>query len=221
MNILDKPTRPICGGIYNLTLDGYLICAQRRGTQLKGLLMRPALEYGKLVYRITINGRTTSIRAFIAVRDAWGQHMQDPGDYKEMCKAIDAHNAALRTENRANTIEKSRKKVERGICPYCGKLPIKTSGLSKTCGEPQCMAEHKRVTNREREQRQRISEIEKPIVGLATLGQYSMPCPWESHKLDTLPYGVTSWSDPIMDPLSGGFPMRTFSVPSTARRVAA
>ena len=122
----------------------------------------------------------------------------------EQNTALLAENAALRAENRANTIEKSRKKVERGICPYCGKLPIKTSGLSKTCGEPQCIAEHKRVTNREREQRRRISEIEKPIVGLATLGQYSMPCPWESHKLDTLPYGVASWDDPIMDPMSGG-----------------
>ncbi|NCC85607.1 MAG: hypothetical protein EOM03_16000 [Clostridia bacterium] len=48
-----------------------------------------------------------------------------------------------------------------------------------------------------------------------------MPCPWESGKLDTLPLGVTSWSDPIMDPLSGGFPMRTFSVPNVAREVAA
>ena len=221
MNILDKPTRPICGGIYNITLDGYLICAQRRGTQLKGLAMRPALEYGKLVYRITINGQTTSIRAFIEVRNVWGQHMQDPGDYKEMCKKIDAHNAKLRAENRANTIAKSRKKVDRGICPYCGEKPIKTSGTSKTCGDAPCMAEHKRLTNREREHRQRIAETERPTVELATLGQYAMPCPWATHKLDKLPHGVTSWSDPIMDPMSGGFPMTTFSVPNVAREVAA
>ncbi len=51
--------------------------------------------------------------------------------------------------------------------------------------------------------------------------QAGMPCPWDTHKLATLPPGVTSWSDPIMDPLSGGFPMRTFSVPSAAREVAA
>lgn len=50
---------------------------------------------------------------------------------------------------------------------------------------------------------------------------FCMPCPWATHKLDTLPLGVTSWSDPIMDPLSGGFPMRTFSVPKVAREAAA
>jgi hypothetical protein len=34
-----------------------------------------------------------------------------------------------------------------------------------------------------------------------------MPCPWESHKLDTLPHGVTSWDDPTMDPMSCGTAM--------------
>lgn len=31
-----------------------------------------------------------------------------------------------------------------------------------------------------------------------------MPCPWATHKLDTLPPGVTSWDCPEMDPMSAG-----------------
>jgi len=31
-----------------------------------------------------------------------------------------------------------------------------------------------------------------------------MPCPWATRKLDTLPPGVTSWDDPIMDPMGCG-----------------
>lgn len=34
-----------------------------------------------------------------------------------------------------------------------------------------------------------------------------MPCPWATHKLDTLPPGVTSWDCPEMDPMSAGTAM--------------
>lgn len=40
-----------------------------------------------------------------------------------------------------------------------------------------------------------------------------MDCPWAKGKFDTLPVGVASRDDPIMDPMSGGFPMRTFNAP--------
>ena len=68
---------------------------------------------------------------------------------------------------------------------------------------------------------ERKKAISQALLDKADEMKNMMPCPWESHKLDTLPFGVTSWSDPIMDPMSGGFPMRTFSVPSAARSVAA
>jgi hypothetical protein len=34
--------------------------------------------------------------------------------------------------------------------------------------------------------------------------QGGMPCPWQMGYLTTLPPGVTSWDDPIMDPLGAG-----------------
>lgn len=33
---------------------------------------------------------------------------------------------------------------------------------------------------------------------------FSMPCPWETGKLDTLPTGVASWDCPEMDPMGCG-----------------
>jgi hypothetical protein len=33
---------------------------------------------------------------------------------------------------------------------------------------------------------------------------FVMSCPWATHKLDTLPPGVTSWDCPEMDPMGAG-----------------
>ena len=49
---------------------------------------------------------------------------------------------------------------------------------------------------------------------------HDMKCPWEKGLFDTLPHGVTTWDDPIMDPMSGWFPMITFNAP-VAQEVAA
>ena len=68
----------------------------------------------------------------------------------------------------------------------------------------------------ERKPPQRVKEIAKqPVQPIDTI-----PCPWASGQLDTLPPGV-NWDDPIMDPMSGGFPMITFNAPSVAQEVAA
>ena len=58
---------------------------------------------------------------------------------------------------------------------------------------------------------------------------FSIPDPWTPYKdkhgnvwpaMKSQIPGV-SWNDPIMDPMSRGFPLVTFSVPSTAAEVAA
>ena len=100
-------------------------------------------------------------------------------------------------------------------CIICGKnfLTSKNS-KAKTCG-PECLAAYKSELTTARERQKKIDG------SVNSYGEFCMACPWDTHKLATLPPGVTSWSDPIMDPLSGGFPMRTFSVPNVAREVAA
>jgi len=52
--------------------------------------------------------------------------------------------------------------------------------------------------------------------------QDMMACPWATHKLDTLPPGVTSWDDPIMDPLGAGTAkvMLKFETEEKRRRAA-
>ena len=128
--------------------------------------------------------------------------------------AVGQKYCCLGCQNRArNKSVAAKAKTIPATCCICGK-PFLTSAsaMARTCGK-ECL-----LKLRSRLAKERAAD-KKPY--LKADDSYCMPCPWESHKLDTLPYGVTSWSDPIMDPLSGGFPMRTFSVPNVAREVAA
>ena len=100
-------------------------------------------------------------------------------------------------------------------CIICGKgFMTSPNTKAKTCGKD-CLLKYRSDLTVER------YKAQKAQGAMNAWNEYMMPCPWDTHKLATLPPGVTSWSDPIMDPLSGGFPMRTFSVPSAALEVAA
>ena len=216
MRLNEKPTKPLFGGLYGITIDGYLIVLQRRNTALQGLAMRPSLEYGRLVYRVTLTGKTTSVRAYLAVKQAWGEYMHDPGDYKDMCREIDEHNAAIRRDHKA------RKKAEgpaplpkpQGLCPYCGKRSLRAHPLAKTCGAATCVLEHKRAQERTRRRGMRKDPTSR-LWDKALPGpwQHEMRCPWADSLFDTPPaYGVR-WDSAEADPMSGGFPMRTFNAP--------
>lgn len=50
--------------------------------------------------------------------------------------------------------------------------------------------------------------------------EYVMNDPWETYGIEKDSSG-NKWADPIMDPMSHGFPMVTFCVPSCAGEVAA
>lgn len=104
-------------------------------------------------------------------------------------------------------------KTKPARCIVCGRdfLTSKNS-KAKTCGKD-CLIRYKSILTTERERQKKADAMSNC--------ETSMSCPWKSGKLDTMPLGVASWSDPVMDPMSGGFPMITFSVPSTAREVAA
>lgn len=127
--------------------------------------------------------------------------------------AVGQKYCCLGCQNRArNKSVAAKAKTIPATCCICGK-PFLTSAstMARTCGK-ECL-----LKLRSRLAKERAAD-KKPY--LKADDSYCMPCPWESEKLDTLPFGVTSWSDTIMDPLSGGFPMRTFSVPNVAREVA-
>lgn len=51
--------------------------------------------------------------------------------------------------------------------------------------------------------------------------QGGMPCPWATHKLDTLPLGVASWDCPEMDPLGCGTARVALKFETEQRRKAA
>jgi hypothetical protein len=207
MRLDEKPTRPLHAGNYGITRDGYLIVLERRNTALKGLAMRPSLEYGRLVYRITTNGKTTSIRAFIAVRDTWGGVMHDPGDYKDMCRAIDAHNRLIRDEHKARKkAEVPAPPVPQGLCPFCKKRPMRAHPLAKTCGAASCVRENKRALERDRKRGMR-KEPTSRLWDKAYPGPWTHPmrCPWEDGLFDTPPaYGVR-WDSAEADPMSAGW----------------
>lgn len=55
------------------------------------------------------------------------------------------------------------------------------------------------------DRQRRAKETNQRLKEAAAKGPHGgMPCPWATHKLDTLPPGVTSWDDPIMDPMGAG-----------------
>ena len=210
--IKDKPGRLIRGGFYHITIDGYLICAVRRNTALKGMAMRPTLEYGNLVYRPTFNGKTTSIRAFMVVREVWGEEMHDPGDFREMCARIDAHNAAVRSEHREKQKTKfvqSKPSRPMEMCPYCNTKPIRNNSTAKTCGDSACVLQHDKVSSRARSKRQRAAAVTpRPasILGKPSPGpwKHDMKCPWEHALFDQPPAPGVSWYSAEADPMTLG-----------------
>ena len=197
----NKPSRPFLGGLYKITQDGYVICAKRRSTTLKGAALRPALEYGNLVYRITVNGKTTSIRAFLVVREIWGTPILDSGDYKEMVRTIDAYNTWLKETHRSKMSAKTKAK-SRGICPYCGKAEIKRTSMAKTCGSPKCMSEHRRRVDRARHKL--TDHVAKHQPKSNKFGEFCMPCPWSTPGKLSVPEAGVSWYSAQADPMTRG-----------------
>lgn len=108
---------------------------------------------------------------------------------------------------------RAKAKIVPTKCIICGAdFLTSISAQARTCSKP-CTLKLRSQLAKSR------AADKKPY--LKNDDSFCMSCPWQTGTLDTMPLGVTSWSDPIMDPMSGGFPMRTFSVPSTAREVAA
>ena len=139
------------------------------------------------------------------VRERWNQNTCPNKECKRLSK---------------NWNQTSSPNMEQKVCKCCGVTYTPRTRNQTVCGSDRCVRWRK---NQRRGQQLAVSKVvnSTPVQNFSTFGQYAMPCPWESHKLGTMPLGVTSWSDPIMDPLSGLFPMRTFSVPNVAREVAA
>ena len=127
--------------------------------------------------------------------------------------AVGQKYCSLRCQERArNKHTAAKAKTIPATCVICDK-PFLTSAsaMARTCGK-ECL-----LKLRSRLAKERAAD-KKPY--LKADDSFCMPCPWATHKLDTLPPGVASWDCPEMDPMSTGFPMITFSVP-VAREVAA
>lgn len=170
MNLKDKDFRPLMGGYYMVSADGYIYVTQSGRGGVAGRFLLPIWQNGTSTVNIRVNGRAKQTATSTATLEAWGERI----------KSTDA----------------SVNEMRAAICAYHAEfLPLVTQAKKDA--------------------------ISKSLLEKNDKLRNVMPCPWDTHKLDTLPPGVTSWSDPIMDPLSGGFPMRTFSVPSVAREVAA
>jgi hypothetical protein len=201
VNLSKKPSKPFLGGIYRITQDGYILCATRRSTTLEGSALRPSLEYGQLVYRITVaKKKTTTIRAHLIVREVWGSDMQAPVDFNEFLRRIDAYNTWLKESYREKAKDKD-KAPSRGLCPYCGERPIKVTSLAKTCGAPKCRNVHKRAVERLRAKK--VAAVHH-IKSNEALVISDMPCPWATPgKLGAGPEGV-SWYSAQADPMTLG-----------------
>lgn len=113
-----------------------------------------------------------------------------------------------------NRLKRNNSRTLPATCIICGQgFMTSPNTKAKTCGN-ECLQKYRSALTRDRAAAQKMAGQTNAF------GEFCMPCPWATHKLDTLPPGVSSWDDPIMDPLSAGFPMITFSVP-VAREVAA
>ena len=114
-----------------------------------------------------------------------------------------------------NRLKRNNSRTLPATCIICGQGFLTSPNTkAKTCGG-ECLQKYRSMLTRDRIASQKMAGQTNAF------GEFCMPCPWEAGKLDTLPPGVASWDCAEMDPLSGGFPMITFSVPSTAREVAA
>ena len=92
-----------------------------------------------------------------------------------------------------------RKPRQEMTCPICGK-PFKGRVNQRTCGNRKC---YDKLYMIEAEASGRPAPpAKKPAVVVVRHNLASaidtMPCPWATGKLDTLPPGVRSWDDPIM-----------------------
>jgi len=201
VNLSKKPSKSFMGGLYRITQDGYILCATRRSSTLEGSALRPSLEYGQLVYRITIaKKRTTTIRAHLVVREAWGSNMPMPEDFGAYLRGIDAYNTWLKESYREKMKHKDRA-PSRGICPYCKERPIKVTSLAKTCGDPKCRNAHKRAVERLRAKK--VAAV-RHIKSNDPVMISDMPCPWATPgKLGSGPEGV-SWYSAQADPMTRG-----------------
>ena len=124
--------------------------------------------------------------------------------------------------------EKSKPKPERvKVCPECGAKYTPRNILTPTCGKQKCVKSYRSKQNKKYQSRHLLANAEKIQSEIVAKKRAKwmeererilsqIVCPWSAGYMTDLPFGVTSWSDPIMDPLSGGFPMRTFSVPNAA-----
>ena len=92
-------------------------------------------------------------------------------------------------------------------CIICGcEFMTSPNTKAKTCGRD-CLLKYRSELTAE------SYKAQKTQGGMNVWNEYIMPCPWESGYMTDLPPGVTAWSDPQMDPMSGGFPMVTFNAP--------
>lgn len=93
--------------------------------------------------------------------------------------------------------EQMRKVPRREMtCPICGKTYMGRAN-QKTCGARRCYDKHGMIMaelNGFKRRPEKVKEIYKPSVQPFD----TIPCPWSSGQLDTLPLGVRSWDDPIM-----------------------
>ena len=117
------------------------------------------------------------------------------------------------------------------VCSECGVSYSPRNILSPTCGAERCVKSYRSKQNKKHRSRhlavnadniqsELLAKKRAKWIGERERIMSQIVCPWESGYMTDLPPGVTSWADPIMDPMSGGFPMREFHVQSVAREVA-
>lgn len=95
-------------------------------------------------------------------------------------------------------------------CIICGQeFMTSVNTKAKTCGGA-CLQTYKAFLTRERFKTQREIGADNMLD--------SMPCPWATGKLDTLPVGVTSWDCADMDPLGCGTAMVMLDVGEMKQR---
>lgn len=81
-------------------------------------------------------------------------------------------------------------------CIVCGKdFLVKKHSYRQTCCD-----ECERILKQGAQKTKDKPKDEKPDQGWKD----TMPCPWASGKLDTIPMEITSWDSPEMDPMSCG-----------------
>lgn len=97
-----------------------------------------------------------------------------------------------------NRLKRNNARTLKTTCIICGKdFMTSPNTKAKTCGG-ECLLKYRGMLATERAKKARETG------SMNAFGEYCMPCPWQTHKLDTLPLGVTTWDCPEMDPLGCG-----------------